>query len=107
MTYLGTSTVEPQSIVCVPLIAPPVSLCPVHIHNHSGIACDLVDTPVLIAFCAPPPPPPPPLCLPDAHHQAEKQVLKRSPKQPKAAYVVSMADQEVETIQALPFVDLV
>lgn len=34
-------------------------------------------------------------------------MLKRSPKQPKGAYVVNMGDQEVETIQALPFVDLV
>lgn len=38
---------------------------------------------------------------------AEKQVLKRSPTQPKGAYVVSMGDQDVETIQALPFIDLV
>lgn len=36
-----------------------------------------------------------------------KQVLKRSPVQPKGAYVVDMSSQEVETIQALPFVDLV
>ncbi|CAB1108060.1 unnamed protein product [Ectocarpus sp. CCAP 1310/34] len=42
-----------------------------------------------------------------AREGGEKQVLKRSPTQPKGAYVVSMGDQDVETIQALPFVDLV
>ncbi|WP_411021435.1 hypothetical protein, partial [Salmonella sp. s37812] len=43
----------------------------------------------------------------DARAGGAKKVLKRSPTQPKEAHVMTMGDHEVETIQALPFVDLV
>ncbi len=79
--------VDPHLSCFVPVLPP--SFNPPH---HS---------PVPVPLCFPPSVPP------SCPTRAEKKVLKRSPVQPKGAYVVNMGDQEVETIQALPFVDLV